>query len=103
MTGVISAEEGALRAGAEAVSRTKTGIETEVRKVRGEIEQLRGFWTGSAAGAFTNLMVRWDEQSSKLNNILLELEASLLGTESAQASDEDSGVQTITGLGAMMN
>ncbi|MGO2518501.1 MAG: WXG100 family type VII secretion target [Microbacterium sp.] len=103
MTGVISAEEGALRAGAVAVSTTKTGIETEVRKVRGEIEQLRGFWTGSAAGSFTNLMVRWDEQSTKLNNILLELEAALRGTESAQAADEDAGVQTITGLGALMN
>jgi len=103
MNTVISAEEGALRAGAEAVNRTKVAVDLEVRKVRGEIDQLRGFWTGSAAGAYTNLMTRWDEQASKLNNILLELEDALRGTESAQASDEESGVQTISGLGAMMN
>lgn len=103
MNNVISAEEGALRAGAEAVNRTKGEVETEVRKVRGEIEQLRGFWTGAAAVAYTNLMTRWDEQATKLNNILIELEDALRGTESAQASDEDSGVQTISGLGAMMN
>lgn len=103
MTPVISAEEGALRAGAAAVNKTKEAIDLEVRKVRGEIEQIRGFWTGAAAGAYTNLMNRWDEQSTKLNAILLELEAALRGTEDAQASDEESGVQTISGLGAMMN
>ena len=38
---VISAEEGALRRGAEAVNTAKAGIHQQVRKVRGDIDQRR--------------------------------------------------------------
>ena len=58
MADVISAEEGALRRGAQAVRETKSGIDQQTKKVRGEIEQLRGFWTGAAAASFTKLMSR---------------------------------------------
>ncbi|KQQ92844.1 WXG100 family type VII secretion target [Leifsonia sp. YIM 134122] len=102
MADQISAEEGALRKGAQAVRETKTGVDQQVKKVRGEIDQLRGFWTGAAAGSFTTLMTRWDEQTRKLNEVLVTLEAALAGTEKDQAATEDSHQQTISGLGSMM-
>ncbi|KQO96864.1 MULTISPECIES: WXG100 family type VII secretion target [unclassified Leifsonia] len=102
MADQISAEEGALRKGAQAVRETKTGVDQQVKKVRGEIDQLRGYWTGAAAGSFTTLMTRWDEQTRKLNEVLVTLEAALAGTEKDQAATEDSHQQTISGLGSMM-
>ena len=51
MADVISAEEGALRRGAQAVNEAKAGIDQQVKKVRGEIDQLRGYWQGGAAVA----------------------------------------------------
>jgi WXG100 family type VII secretion target len=102
MAQVISAEEGALKAGAQAVSEAKAGIDQQVKNVRGEIEQLRGFWSGSAATAFTGLMTRWDEQATKLNNVLVTLEDALSGTEKDQAASEESHQQAISGLSSMM-
>jgi WXG100 family type VII secretion target len=98
----ISAEEGALARGAQAVNEAKSGIDQQVKFVRGEIEQVAGFWTGAAAGSFTQLMTRWDEETRKLNNVLVTLEDALRGTERDQAATEDSHQQTIAGLGSMM-
>jgi WXG100 family type VII secretion target len=100
--GVISAEEGALKRGAQAVGTAKSGIDQQVKFVRGEIEQLRGFWTGEAAGAFSQLMARWDDETRKLNDVLITLEDALSGTERDQVSTEESHRQTISGLSSMM-
>lgn len=102
MADVISAEEGALRRGQQAVGEAKAGIDQRTKQVRGEIEQLRGFWTGAAANSFTQLMQRWDAETVKLNNVLVELESSLRGTEQDQAATEEAHQQAISGLGAMM-
>lgn len=102
MADKISAEEGALRAGAQAVGSAKAGIDGQVKKVRGEIEQVRGFWTGAAANSYTQLMNRWDEETRKLNEILVTLEAALSDTEKDQAATEESHQSTIGGLGSMM-
>lgn len=103
MADVISAEEGALQKGAQAVSEAKAGIDQQVSNVRGEIEQLRGYWTGSAAGAFTTMMNSWDEQASKLSNILITLEDALTGTAKDQAATEEQHESTISGLSSMMS
>lgn len=98
----ISAEEGALRRGQQAVAEAKSGIDQRTKQVRSEIEQLRGFWTGSAALSFTQLMARWDAETVKLNNVLIELETALRGTEQDQAATEQEHQSAISGLGAMM-
>lgn len=101
--GVIAAQEGALRRGAQAVHDTKEGIDLQVKQVRGEIEQLRGFWSGAAAGSFAGLMSRWDAETRKLNMVLVTLEDALAGTERDQAASEESHQQTISGLGSLMS
>jgi WXG100 family type VII secretion target len=103
MAQVISAEEGALKRGAQAVSEAKAGIDQQVKNVRGEIEQLRGYWSGGAAASFTGLMSRWEEQATKLNNVLVTLEQALSGTEKDQAASEEQHQQAISGLSSMMS
>lgn len=102
MADQISAEEGALKRGAQAVNTAKAGIDTQVKKVRGEIEQVSGFWTGAASGAYTQLMQRWNQETTKLNDVLITLEEALAGTERDQAASEESHQQTISGLSSMM-
>lgn len=98
----ISAEEGALKAGADAVKDAKSKIDGQLSKVRSEIDQLSSFWTGAAAGSFTQLLGRWDEESSKLNNVLVSLEDALRQTERDQAAEEEAHQQTIAGLSSIM-
>ncbi|MGO1259852.1 MAG: WXG100 family type VII secretion target [Microbacteriaceae bacterium] len=103
MNKVISAEEGALRKGASAVHTANTEINREVKKVRGEIEQVRAYWTGPASNSFQSLMNQWDHKTSQLNQVLVTLEDALSGTERDQAETEDQQRTTITGLGSMMS
>lgn len=103
MAEVISAEEGALRQGAEAVSAARSGIQVKIKGVRTEIEQLSGFWTGAAAASFTQLLSTWDQEANKLNDVLVTLEDALRGTEKDQAASEEAHQQTISNLGSMMN
>jgi WXG100 family type VII secretion target len=100
---LISAEEGALKRGAQAVNTAKAGVDQQVKFVRGEIEQVRGYWSGAAAVSYTQLMARWDEETRKLNEVLVTLEEALAGTERDQAATEESHQSTISGLGSMMS
>lgn len=102
MADVIAAEEGALKRGAQAVGTAKAGIDKQVSTVRGEIEQVAGYWQGDASGAFMQLMNRWNEEASKLNNVLVTLEDALSGTDRDQNATEQSHQQTISQLSSMM-
>jgi WXG100 family type VII secretion target len=99
----ISAEEGALKTGQEAVRDAKVGIDNQAKKVHDQILQLSGYWKGSAASSFTNMMTRWDEEARKLNDVLITLENSLLETERDQAETEIAHDEAIKGLDAMMS
>ncbi|MFV0374713.1 WXG100 family type VII secretion target [Microbacterium sp.] len=103
MANTISAEEGALAHGQKAVSEAKAGIDQQTKKVRVDIEQLSSFWTGAAAASFTQLMQQWDSETTKLNNVLVELESALHGTEQDQAATEQEHQQSIVGLNSMMS
>ncbi|WP_159809627.1 WXG100 family type VII secretion target [Cellulomonas citrea] len=98
----ISAEEGALQRGAQAVADAKAGIDQRVSFVRSEIETVGSMWTGPAAARFTQLMAEWDTKTKKLNAVLDTLEASLRGTAQDQASTDESHQQTIAGLASIM-
>lgn len=99
----IGALEGALLKGADAVNEAKAGIDGRISFVRGELEQARQFWTGPAGTAFDSLMRRWDDETTKLNKVLIDLEDALRGTQADKSALEESTVSTITGLGSMMN
>jgi WXG100 family type VII secretion target len=99
---LIAAEEGALRRGAEAVNTAKAGIDDQVKKVRTELDQVAGFWTGAAAASYTQLLSRWNDETTKLNQVLVTLEDALRGTEKDQAASEESHQQTIGNLGSLL-
>jgi WXG100 family type VII secretion target len=102
MAQVIAAEEGALKRGAAAVEQAKAGIDQQMNTVRGEIEQVTGYWTGDAQQAFAGLMSRWDEQARKLNQVLVTLQDALTGTDTDQNTTEQSHEQSISHLSSMM-
>lgn len=102
MADLIAAEEGALKRGAEAVNTAKSGIDEQVKKVRTELDQVAGFWSGAAASSYTQLLGRWNDETTKLNQVLVTLEDALRGTERDQAASEESHQQTISNLGSIL-
>ena len=98
----IAAEEGALREGQNAVREAKESIDGRLSTIRNLIGELGGYWSGDAATAFNALMTAWDEKSSKLNNILVDLENSLRQTEQSQARDEENVQSTTSRLQSLL-
>lgn len=98
----IAAEEGALRQGQQAVAEAKQSIDNRIRMIRSEMDALGGYWSGDAATAYTTMMTAWDEKTTKLNNILIELEQKLRSTEQSQARDEENIQSTASRFQSML-
>jgi WXG100 family type VII secretion target len=98
----ISAEEGALQRGAQAVQEAKAAIDQKTRRIQDEIEGMRPYWQGAAAVAYNQLMTDWHQKTTRLNDTLVQLEESLRGTASDQETTNADQQQTITGLNSML-
>ncbi|WP_433675739.1 WXG100 family type VII secretion target [Microbacterium gorillae] len=98
----ISAEAGALLAGASAVNDTNAAIAANVRAVDGAAGATRPLWTGPAANQYFSLVERWEAEARKINQVLVTLEGALRGTASDQVATDESNQQIIGGLGATL-
>jgi WXG100 family type VII secretion target len=102
MSGQISAEEGALARGAEAVSATHLDIADSTRRVQAELDQIQSIWQGEASQSYAQLVATWTSGANRINQTLVHLEEALRSTERSQAALEEQHQSTIGGLGAMM-
>lgn len=102
MSEQISATEGALLRGAEAVSGTHLDITDATKRVQAELEQIQSIWQGDAAKSYTDMMNNWTAGAHRINQTLVHLEEALRSTHSDQNALEEQHQSTIGGLGAMM-
>ncbi|KAA9132164.1 WXG100 family type VII secretion target [Microbacterium caowuchunii] len=102
MSKEISAAEGALRRGAEAVAGAHIDIADSTRRVQAELDQILSIWTGDAARSYSEMMQTWTIGANRINATLVHLETALRQTERDQSALEDQHRSTIGGLGAMM-
>lgn len=98
----ISAGEGALARGAEAVSGAHLDIHDSTRRVLAELDDLRAHWSGGAAGSYGRLVQEWSAGATTLNAVLVELETALRATDRDQQAVEENHRTTIGGLSAML-
>ncbi len=98
----ISAEDGALQKGIEAVGVAHQTILKNSQDVNNAVLGSKS-WEGPAATDFRNLMVRWDEKADNLLTVLARLNDSLGGTKQLQAENEETSQSTISGLGSAMS
>lgn len=99
---VISAEEGALRRGADAVRDARTAITDRKRQVADEVAAA-AYWKGKAADDFKVLMQNWDDKAEGLLKTLDGLETALRGSESDAVAQEDEVSSNVSGLAAGMS
>jgi WXG100 family type VII secretion target len=99
---IISAEEGALKAGADAVRDARAAVKSRATEVRNEVQSV-SYWKGAAANSFQGLMTEWDSKAEGLLKVLDQLEENLRGTEKDQAAQEEEGTSTVSSLQAGMS
>lgn len=98
----ISAEAGALVAGAQAAVEAKQEIVQRVNAVQAASGATRGAWSGPAAQRYYALIDNWEMEAKKIANILDQLEDSLRRTAGDQAAADESFQGTIGNLSSMM-
>ncbi|MDT0116867.1 WXG100 family type VII secretion target [Microbacterium sp. PRF11] len=102
MTDRISAEEGALARGSQAVNGAHADIADSTRRVLAELDELQGRWVGEAATSYGVLVNEWTAGANRLNDVLLTLSAALQATARDQAAVEDAHRTTISGLDSLL-
>ena len=95
MADQFSAEENALRSGADHVAEAKTTLDTQIADLRTRLTSLEGAWRGTGAMAFTNVMQRWENDARRLTGALATLEANLIGTDKPYTETDDSAHQAM--------
>lgn len=103
MADKFSAEEGALRSGADHVATAKTTLDGQLADLRSKLTSLEGQWRGTGAAAFTGVMTRWDNDARKLTGALDTFEANLRGTDTAYTETDDSAQQAMNSFNASLN
>jgi WXG100 family type VII secretion target len=94
----ISVLEGALLKGADAVQDAKGRTDSELKAIFSLVEEIRGFWTGPAALAYTNLQTEFNRHATALNNTLIGLEENLRRTDTQQKQREEDNLTLNSGL-----
>ena len=102
MSSKISATEGALLRGAEAVTGAHADIADSTRRVQQELEQLQSLWAGDAANTYAEMMTSWTTGATRINQTLVRLAEALRATHRDQVAVETEHQQTISGLGSIM-
>lgn|SRR6478736_6569796 len=103
MADLIGAEEGALKAGANAALTASAAIRRASAAVESEVDSTRGRWTGMGADQFRGLMKEWDDKTEAIVKILDNLAESLGATEQDRAAQEDEVSSTVSSLKSGMS
>jgi WXG100 family type VII secretion target len=89
MAAEVSAADGALKQGADAVAQSRGELQRELSSLEGKLSGIGSHWQGQGAVAFNQLMARWREDANKIVSALNEFESNLLTSQSTYtASDE---------------
>jgi WXG100 family type VII secretion target len=95
MAGEVSAADGALKAGAGVVSQTRGSLQQQLQVLDGKLAGIGSGWQGQGAVAFTQLMSRWREDSTKIIGALNEFEANLTSSQSTYTASDDDQAQRL--------
>ncbi|WP_149203950.1 WXG100 family type VII secretion target [Actinotalea subterranea] len=89
MAGEVSAADGALKAGADAVAQSRSELQRELGVLEGRLAGIGSSWTGQGATAFITLMGRWREDANKIVSALNEFEANLISSQTTYTATDD--------------
>jgi WXG100 family type VII secretion target len=103
MAETIGAEEGAIKAGAQAAIAASAAIRRTSDQVQNEVESTRGRWVGVGSDQFRALMAQWDEKTEAMIKVLDQLAEDLGATEQDRAAQEDEVTTGVKSLNSAMS
>jgi WXG100 family type VII secretion target len=80
------------------VSGVNEDVQATIKQVADTVMGLQGAWTGAAATAFQNMMLRFNDDATKLNQALLAISEQLGQAGGTYQAQEDAKLDTFGGL-----
>jgi WXG100 family type VII secretion target len=74
----------------------------ELNTLRGVIDQVGGNWVGRAATAFNQLMERFNEDATKLNQALSSIHEALASNTKSYNASEEQNAQSLSNITAAL-
>ncbi|HET8604853.1 MAG TPA: WXG100 family type VII secretion target [Marmoricola sp.] len=98
MAGEVSKQDGALNRGAQMVAAARGDLDQQLGSLRGKLSGIGAAWRGAGSSAFQQVMVRWNEDASKIIAALDEFEANLRSSEQTYNASDESQSSTFSKL-----
>lgn len=81
----------------------KEDVEATLKQVWDQVMSLQGEWTGAAATAFQNMMIRFDSNAKALNQALEAIAEQLMAAGSTYSEQEASKLDTFGSLSSQLD
>ncbi|AZA14274.1 WXG100 family type VII secretion target [Corynebacterium choanae] len=81
------------------VDDTNQDVQSELHRLRGVVDSLRGSWAGQAQSSFDSLMVRWEDSAGKLSQALGAISDNIRNNAHQFASSEEENAQAFRAVG----
>ena len=100
--GQIAAADGAILKGADTVAETRENLKNLIKTVETQMLAIGSGWEGSASTAFQGLMQRWNAESSKVTNALVEFEDNLRSSQRDYDTTDQAQVDAISKIAGIL-
>lgn len=98
MAGSFNTDAATMQRAAQQVQQVSEEITAELRSLQGNLDPVAASWRGSASSAFQQLMVRWNEDASKLTSALQGISEMLDSTNKNYSQVEESNHSQIANI-----
>ena len=81
------------------VDNTNNEVQSELSRLRGVVDGLRGSWSGQAQASFDELMQRWDTNAKDLSDALTSIGENIRANARSFENVEASNAQSLNHVG----
>lgn len=103
MSNTFRTEADVMMSTAGHVDDTNSEVQSELVRLRGVVDGVRGVWSGQAQVSFDNLMQRWDANAKDLQEALTSISDNIRANARAFENVEASNAQAISHAGGGLN
>ncbi|MGZ7495873.1 WXG100 family type VII secretion target [Corynebacterium sp. ZY180755] len=99
MSGLFRTEADVMLATAGRVDNTNNEVQSELTRLRGVVDSVRGSWVGQAQVSFDQLMERWNGSARNLQEALASISNNIRSNATHFEDVEASNAQTFNNVG----
>ncbi|MCU9518883.1 WXG100 family type VII secretion target [Corynebacterium sp. ES2794-CONJ1] len=103
MSNLFRTESDVMVATAGRVDDTNNEVQSELNRLRGVVDSVRGSWSGTAQVAFDGLMERWNTSALELQKALSSISGNIRSNARAFENVEADNAQSLHNVGGGLN